>query len=172
MSQDLTQWIAEVRTLQRQLADTRRERDQAHNSAANWRRLYENEARQRRQEAEQHQAQMADMPQRILEQQQAHHEVQTVAEGLGQATSLSDLQTQLTALVQRCQRLTESLEAERCAHAHTRQSLTAALGDTFDMLKLDRALAVRMAPGDQPLVRPTAIAEHDQVLIPLQELRP
>ena len=48
MSQDLTQWIAEVRTLQRQLADTQKERDQAYNSAANWRRHYETEARQRR----------------------------------------------------------------------------------------------------------------------------
>ncbi|MFH7244478.1 MAG: hypothetical protein ACHWZW_16705 [Spirulina sp.] len=147
MSQDLTQWIAEVRTLQRQLADTRHECDQAHNSAANWRRLYENEARQRRQEAEQHQVQMADMAQRLLEQAQAHREAQTLVEGLGQANSLTDLQTQLTALVQRCQRLTESLEAERRAHAHTRQSLTAALGDTFDRLKLDRTLAVQTSSG-------------------------
>ncbi len=167
MSQDLTQWIAEVRTLQRQLADTRHERDQAHNSAANWRRLYENEARQRRQEAEQYQAQMADMAQRLLDQQQAHREAQTFVEGLGQANSLNDLQTQLTALVQRCQRLTDSLEAERLAHAHTRQSLTAALGDTFDRLKLDRALAVRPSPEashrPSPWPHPTEASEQASV---------
>lgn len=146
MNQDLTQWIAEVRTLQRQLADTRRERDQAYNSAANWRRLYENEACQRRQEAEQHQADLAEITQQLLDQQRAHHEAQTLAQQLGQADSLNDLQTHLTALVQRCQQLTESLEGERRAHTNTRQSLTAALGDTFDMLKVDRSLAVRSTP--------------------------
>ena len=146
MSQDLTQWITEVRTLQRQLTDTRRERDQAHNSAANWRRLYENEARQRRQEAEQHQAQIAELAQRLIDQRRAQAEAQTLAEGLEQADSLPSLQAQLTALVQRCQQLTQSLGSERQAHDHTRQALTAALGDTFDMLKLDRSLAVRPAP--------------------------
>jgi hypothetical protein len=115
MSQDLTQWIAEVRTLQRQLTDTRRERDQAYNSAANWRRLYENEARQRRQEAEQHQAQLADLTQRFLDQQRTQAETRSLAENLKQAGSLADLQDQLTALVQRCQDLSQSLEAERHA---------------------------------------------------------
>lgn len=135
MSQDLTQWIAEVRTLQHQLADTRRDRDQAYNSAANWRRLYENEARQRRHEAEQHQAHLADLNQRLCQQQRAQTEALALAEGLEQANSLNALQEQLTALVQRCQHLTEALEAERQAHHHSRQSLTVALGDTFDMLR-------------------------------------
>lgn len=146
MSQDLTQWIAEVRTLQRQLADTRRERDQAHNSAANWRRLYENEARQRRQETEHHQTQLEELTQRLLDQQRTQAEANGLVADLGQADSFNDLQQQLTALVQRCQQLAESLEAERQAHTCTRQSLTAALGDTFDLLKGHQALAVRPAP--------------------------
>lgn len=136
MSQDLTQWIAEVRTLQRQLADTRRERDQAHNSAANWRRLYENEARQRRQEAEQHQTHIANLTRQLAEQQRPQTEAQALAQDLNQADSLPNLQTQLTALVQRCQQLTEALDHERQTHENTRQALTEALGDTFDMLKL------------------------------------
>jgi predicted RNase H-like nuclease (RuvC/YqgF family) len=146
MSQDLTQWIAEVRTLQRQLADTRRERDQAHNSAANWRRLYENEARQRRQEAEQYQAQIADLLQRLEEQKGAQAEAQTLAEGLEQADSMASLEGQLTALVQRCHQLNQSLNSERQAHDHTRQTLIAALGDTFDMIKLEPSPAVRPTP--------------------------
>lgn len=153
MSQDLTQWIAEVRTLQRQLADTRRERDQAHNSGANWRRLYENEARQRRQEAEQHQAQRMELTQQLLNLQRAQSEAHILAEGLEQADSLTDLQQQLTALVQRCQDLSQALEAERQAHAQTRQALTAALGDTFDILKLGRSLAVRPTSAT-PVVSP------------------
>lgn len=146
MSQDITQWIAEVKTLQHQLADARRERDQAHNSAANWRRLYENEARQRRHEAEQHQADIVELTQRLLDQQRAKTETQILAAGLEHADSLSGLQDQLTALVQRCQKLTQSLEAERHAHDHTRHTLTAALGDTFDVMKLNRSLTVPSAP--------------------------
>ena len=139
MSQDLTQWIAEVRTLQCQLADARRERDQAHNSAANWRRLYENEARQRRQDAEQYQAEIAQINQRLLEQQRAQAEAQHLVTEMEQADSLSGLQDQLSALVQRCQRLTQSLDAERHSHQSTRQALTAALSDTFDILKPERS---------------------------------
>lgn len=146
MSQDLTQWIAEVRTLQCQLADARRERDQAHNSAANWRRLYENEARQRRQDAEQYQTEIAQINQRLLEQQRTQREAQHLVTGLEQANSLSGLQDQLSALVQRCQRLTQSLDTERQSHENTRQALTAALSDTFDILKPERSLAATRLP--------------------------
>jgi len=124
MTQDLTQWITEVRTLQRQLADARRERDQAHNSAANWRRLYDNEARQRRQEAEQFEAQIDALQSASPDQL----DVEQVPD-LDASSALQAMQQQIKAL-------TQQLEAERKAHAHTRQSLTAALGDTFDMLKV------------------------------------
>lgn len=130
MSQDLTQWIAEVRTLQRQLADTQKERDQAFNSAANWRRLYETEARQRREESAEFQAQIAAIQQRLSATPGA-----TLERDLAAVNSLQGLQQRLDGLVQQCQDLTEQLEAERAAHAHTRQTLTAALGDTFDALK-------------------------------------
>ncbi|MGG6240506.1 hypothetical protein ACQ4N7_17920 [Nodosilinea sp. AN01ver1] len=129
MSQDLTQWIAEVRTLQRQLADTQKERDQAYNSAANWRRLYETEARQRREETAEFQSQLEAL------QQQLKAAPATEASDLSGVNSLQDLQQHLDGLVQRCQELTDRLEAERQAHAQTRQTLTAALGDTFDALK-------------------------------------
>ncbi|NJL46971.1 MAG: hypothetical protein HC929_05035 [Leptolyngbyaceae cyanobacterium SM2_5_2] len=125
MTQDITQWIAEVRTLQHQLADARRERDQAYNSAANWRRLYENEARQRRQEAEQLEAQI-----KVL--RATSPAESSVSSGLHQEASSCHPVTQEQIKV-----LTQQLEAERQAHTQTRQSLTAALGDTFDILKLD-----------------------------------
>lgn len=122
MSQDVSQWLAEIRTLQRQLADTRKERDQAFASAANWRRLYETEARQRRQEAVEMRSQI---------QAQQNQPPKTDA----RSAQLAPLQTQLHAALERCQELTQHLEAERQAHAHTRQTLTTALGEAFDTLK-------------------------------------
>ncbi|HSM84028.1 MAG TPA: DUF2408 domain-containing protein [Nodosilinea sp.] len=130
MSQDLTQWIAEVRTLQRQLADTQQDRDQAYNSAANWRRLYETEARQRREDAAALQTQIDALEQRLAAEPGAVFEQE-----LATVTSLKSLQQRLDGLVQRCQDLTERLQAEQAAHAQTRQTLTSALGDTFDALK-------------------------------------
>lgn len=132
MSQDLTQWIMEVRTLQRQLADTQKERDQAYNSAANWRRLYETEARQRREDSVAFQAQIDALQQRLDADPGAALEKDL---DLSTINSLQGLQQRLDGLVQQCQDLTQQLQAERAAHAQTRQTLTAALGDTFDALK-------------------------------------
>ncbi|MEO1069994.1 MAG: hypothetical protein AAFW95_12890 [Cyanobacteria bacterium J06638_6] len=130
MSPDLTQWIAEVRTLQQQLADTQADRDQAYNSAANWRRLYETEARQRREEAADFQAQVE-----AFQRQLSAAPGQVIETALADADSLQELQQQLDGLVQRCQELTQRLQDEQQAHNQTRQTLTAALGDTFDALK-------------------------------------
>ncbi|HIK44945.1 MAG TPA: hypothetical protein IGR64_08665 [Leptolyngbyaceae cyanobacterium M65_K2018_010] len=143
MTQDLTQWITEVRTLQRQLADTRRERDQAYNSAANWRRLYDNEARQRRQEAEQFQAQLTVLTQKLQQAGSLGLDSGTGLTHLGSAPSPGSVQEQLQALTRQCQLLAQQLEAEKQAHAETRQTLTAALGETFDMLKLEGTLATQ-----------------------------
>ncbi|HZG39295.1 MAG TPA: DUF2408 domain-containing protein [Nodosilinea sp.] len=130
MSQDLTQWITEVRTLQRQLADTQKDRDQAYNSAANWRRLYETEARQRREEAAEFQTQLQALQQRLDADPGA-----VLEKDLATVGSLQGLQERLDGLVQQCQDLAQRLQAEQAAHAQTRQTLTAALGDTFDALK-------------------------------------
>ena len=50
MTQEITRWLTEIRTLQQQLEAARQERDQAYQSAANWRQLYDAEAKQRRAE--------------------------------------------------------------------------------------------------------------------------
>jgi septation ring formation regulator EzrA len=119
-----------VRTLQRQLADTQKDRDQAYNSAANWRRLYETEARQRREESTAFQTQIEALRQSLLA-----SPVAALGQDLAAVDSLQGLQQRLEGLVQRCQELTQLLEAEKQAHSQTRQTLTAALGDTFDALK-------------------------------------
>ena len=51
MTQDVRQWLAEIKTLQQKLTETQKERDEAYASAANWRNLYETEAKQRRTES-------------------------------------------------------------------------------------------------------------------------
>ena len=144
MSQELTQWIAEVRTLQRQLADTRKDRDQAYNSAANWQRLYETEARQRREETADLRAQVRTLQVQLQQTEAKGNAVgEEVRHNLESADSIDGLQAQLEALVVRCQDLTDQLDAEKEAHAKTLKSLTAALGDAFDTLTPEKSLAIR-----------------------------
>lgn len=144
MSQELTQWIAEVRTLQRQLTDTRKDRDQAYNSSANWQRLYETEARQRREKTEALQNQIRTLKGQLQQVEARGTAVSdAVRHNLASADSLGGVQGQLEALVTRCQELTDQLEAEKEAHAQTLKSLTAALGDAFDTLTPGRSLAIR-----------------------------
>ncbi|MGF1568088.1 MAG: hypothetical protein ACFCVD_08440 [Nodosilinea sp.] len=130
MADDITQWIAEVRTLQRQLADTRKERDQAYTSAANWRRLYETEASQRRQDAEQARTQLQALQVQLNLQSEAFHPGDLASNSPESAES--GIPADLNA---RCQELSQRLLAEQQAHAQTRQTLTAALADTMDTLK-------------------------------------
>ncbi len=144
MSQELTQWITEVRTLQRQLADTRKERDQAYNSAANWQRLYETEARQRREETQVLRTQVQTLQVQLQQADAKGSAVSTVVRhNLESVNSMDGLQAQLEALVARCQELTDQLETEKEAHAKTLKDLTAALGDAFDTLTPERYLALR-----------------------------
>lgn len=53
------QWLAEIKGLQQKLLEVQQEREQAYASAANWRNLYEIEAKQRRAEAQTSQAAIA-----------------------------------------------------------------------------------------------------------------
>ncbi|MGD1899524.1 MAG: hypothetical protein ACFB16_21580 [Phormidesmis sp.] len=51
MSDNVANWLAEVRSLQQQIKALQQEREQAYSSADNWRKLYEGEAQQRRRDA-------------------------------------------------------------------------------------------------------------------------
>ncbi len=123
MSQDLTEWIAEVRRLQQQVGELRQQRDQAYNSAANWRRLYDREAQQRRL--------AAALP--IQAAPEPHPSPPGMdPDPLPSPTSPED---QIQALKVQCQQLSQALEAERHAHEQTRLSLTMALGEALDQWK-------------------------------------
>ena len=144
MSQDVTQWLAEIRTLQRQLADVRQERDQAYASAANWRRLYETEARQRRTEVADFQTQLKAL--------KANNPIHRSTDPIDQSPSnhpayaSPNLQAQLEAAQQTCKDLAQKLATEKAAHNQTRHILTTALGDTFDTLKPARESALTNPP--------------------------
>jgi chromosome segregation ATPase len=148
MSQDVSRWLAEVRTLQQQLAAARQERDQAYASATNWRQLYDAEAQQRRTDVAH-----LDMTVKTLraEVSALRGQLQTGGQG-GPAsspalpdltardaptdlTTVEGLQRELTRALQQCDRLQQQLDAERAQHEQTRQTLTAALGETIDALK-------------------------------------
>lgn len=147
MAYDVSQWLAEIRTLQRQLADTQKERDQAYASAANWRRLYETEARQRRSESEELRSHLQTLE---AELKQVQTQSSLPLTGLStqsstESTAASGLPIPAEELLRLCQSLKQQLEAEKTAHAQTRQTLTTALGDTFDMLKPEKSAAIAKA---------------------------
>ena len=118
---DLTEWIAEVQRLQQQVAELRQPRDQAYNSAANWQRLYDREAQQRRQDRVALQTQLA----------QTSHSSALLAT----PDSPPSPEEQIQALTVQCQQLRQAFEAERQAHEKTRLSLTMALGEALDRWK-------------------------------------
>lgn len=161
MTYDLTQWLTEIRTLQRQLSAAQQERDQAYASAANWRRLYEKEAQQRRTEVQALRDQIAEWqayPQPSLSPSElslatpdreghANHQGNSNYQSLDapipdspipDIQDVTVLQSKLTEALQRCHELAQTLTNEKAAHEQTRNNLTAALSDTIDVLAREK----------------------------------
>jgi seryl-tRNA(Sec) selenium transferase len=146
MSQDVRQWLLEIKTLQQKLAEVNQERDQAYASATNWRKLYETEAQQRRTEARLAQQQiemlkaelqlLKPLPQPFTSDEMTQSAIQAHLE---QLQSPSEIRESLVRALMECDRLTQSLKAEQADHAQTRRSLTTALGDTVNLLAKERA---------------------------------
>ncbi len=146
MTDDVKQWLGEIKHLQQKLEAAHNERDQAFTSAANWRSLYETEAQQRRTETTLSQRAVAELKAAA----QKVHAISPLAEPLmevppaiqAQADSLKtleELRQKLTAVMVECDRLTQALRTERTNHEQTRKALTSALGDTVEMLTKERA---------------------------------
>ncbi|MEO1404071.1 MAG: hypothetical protein AAFV72_22860 [Cyanobacteria bacterium J06635_1] len=146
MDHDMTQWLAEIRTLQRQLVELRQDRDQAYASAANWRRLYELEAQQRRQDVEQSQLKLQGLI-RELETFKGSPVAETpsdaakIIEKVKAINSLEEARSQLLEALKLSDQLSNALKQEQASHEQTRQSLTMALGDTIDLLAKEREVA-------------------------------
>ncbi|XHX77552.1 MAG: hypothetical protein RBJ76_24450 [Stenomitos frigidus ULC029] len=146
MTYDVSQWLTEIKTLRQQLATAQQDREQAYSSAANWQRLYETEAQQRRTEANLASQTIAQLKQEI-QQLKGNASVATAQPAdattirveVEKLQTIAELQDRLIeSLVVRDQ-LTQALQTEQTNHAQTRQGLTTALGDAIDMLSKNKA---------------------------------
>ena len=152
MSQNVPQWLDEIKSLQQQLADAHRERDEAYASALNWQKRYETEAQQRRVETTQAKQTIADLQQDV-EHLKAQRRLTPDATGsamigtvevaqiqamVNDITTETALRSQLIQALAECDRLQRALETEQANHAQTRKSLTTALGDAIDAIAKEK----------------------------------
>jgi chromosome segregation ATPase len=147
MSENVSQWLEEIRSLKQEIIRVEQERDAAEAGADRWRSLYTTEAQQRRAEFEQLTGAIATLKAEL-------DQLQAGPSSLPRAIPPSELLQELAGmgldelkgklieaflerdrLAQELSRMTECLEAEKASHEQTRQSLTSALGDTVELLK-------------------------------------
>ncbi|MGG6293311.1 hypothetical protein ACQ4M4_02715 [Leptolyngbya sp. AN02str] len=146
MTHDVKQWLGEIKNLQQKLVEAHRERDEAYASAANWRSLYETEAKQRRTEANLSKQAIEELSLKIqqLESSQEFAPLEgnlpeALQEHIHKLESVEALQQELAHALMECDRLTNALKAEQRQHEQTRRGLTSALGDTMDLLTQERS---------------------------------
>lgn len=181
MTQDVRQWLAEIKTLQQKLAEVRQERDEAYVGAANWRKLYDTEAQQRRTEATLARQSIEALKAELQTLRQVPQPSKAEING-DTASHRSELQQQLARLepseLQQClveamlerDRLTQLLKAEQENHAQTRKGLTTALGDTVDLLTKERA--TRSGNDELPPPTGSSVSSLEGVKNPSLELPP
>jgi hypothetical protein len=141
MTQDVRQWLAEIKSLQQAVAAAQKERDDAYQGAANWRKLYETEAQQRRTDARLAQEKIAELQAELLTIQgqdigspEENTSPDNLREQVAQLKTPEALQEALISVMAERDRLRQSLQQERIAHEKTRKDLIGALGDTMDRL--------------------------------------
>jgi|SRR6478672_1011607 len=145
MSQELAQWVAEIRGLKQQLAEQQRELDTANESAANWRQRYTTEAEQRRTDTRLAQQQIDTLKAQIRELQTPLRQgsddsaaLEAVQQQVEQLQTVEELKAKLQEVLMERDRLLEALKAEQTNHAQTRKSLTTVIGDTIDKLTKEK----------------------------------
>ncbi|MFB8791739.1 MAG: hypothetical protein U7123_23575 [Potamolinea sp.] len=146
MSNELTQWLVEIKALRQQLADSASDRDAAHESADKWRQLYNNEAQQRRTEARLVQQQLETLKSQIRQIQGEAltaksddlQAVSAIEQELAQLETVEDLKAKLKEIMLERDRLIDALKTEQASHAQTRKNLTAVIGDTMEQLNKER----------------------------------
>ncbi|MGF1492370.1 MAG: hypothetical protein ACFBSC_07945 [Microcoleaceae cyanobacterium] len=169
MTQDVRQWLTEIKQLKQQLAETQRDRDTAQESADQWRERYNTEAQQRRDDAKRHQELTTNLrgevnrlqteflgPKNELVARVAiKREVEQLKTGEELKERLLEIMQERDHLRSQIRQLTEDLKQEKASHLQTRNSLTTALGDTVDLLtKAEKAGSSSNGlslPGEEPL---------------------
>ncbi|MCS6815100.1 MAG: hypothetical protein NZ772_16220 [Cyanobacteria bacterium] len=144
MTHDITQWLEEIKHLKQKLAEAYQQRDDAYASVANWRKLYETEAQQRRSDVMAAQAQIEQL-RATIEQLQKKPTISPddatqaiLQQELAGLKTPEQLRQKLLELMMERDRLTTALETEQANHAYTRRTLTTALGDTVALLHQER----------------------------------
>jgi DNA repair exonuclease SbcCD ATPase subunit len=145
MSQDVTQWLAEIKALKQQLAEAQQQQQQAYASAANWQRLYETEAQQRRTEANLAKQTIAELQQKLQKLQNYTTSEASTSDTIAshqsevaEINSVEDLRARLLETLAERDRLLQALKTEQTNHDQTRRGLTTALGDAIDLLSRHR----------------------------------
>lgn len=149
MTHDVRQWLAEIEALRKKLSCTEQERDEAFKSAANWRKLYEQEAQQRRAEATLAQQLIDDLQEKVAQLQSdpiasleaASIDRSTLAHDLALPSSAEVLREKLLDAIADVAKLRQALKQEQTEHERTRKTLMDALGDTMNALARERAIA-------------------------------
>lgn len=183
MNQDVAQWLAEIQSLQQQVAQIQQEYEAAQASTDRWRELYNQEAEQRRQETKVYQetinalrseiqelTQGGKSPadpiatQRQLVQELNRLETDEIKQKLLEASGLIDTSRA------EAERLRSALTAEQTAHEQTRKSLTTALGDTVELLTQAQSAAKQKRP--EPTLPGSALtSSSDQTETPSESVK-
>lgn len=136
--QNISAWLAEIQSLQQQIAELKQERSQAYASADNWRNAYDAEAQQRRRDTQMYQDKISQLERTLTEMQAAKQASDDVSAAelsrLESGQSVEQLRRQLVVAMRECEQLKSQLHTEQAEHSNTRESLTAALGDAVDLL--------------------------------------
>lgn len=143
ISPDISQWLAEIQSLQRKVAELQQERSRAYASADNLRKLYESEAVQRQRDAAAAQQKIEELQNRLAEFQSSENgeagKLGAEITSIQSNRSVEQLQAQLVAAKRQSEQLKTRLQEEQAEHVKTRESLTAALGDAVDLLAKERS---------------------------------
>jgi chromosome segregation ATPase len=146
MSDEVVQWLGEIRSLKEQSAKLQQERDQLKESEANWRNLYATEAQQRRTDAKLAQQQLEQLKSQLSEltltrqikKSNSSKAKIILEEELNGLDTLEALKEKLLEVMQERDDLRENLQQEQENHEQTRKSLTAVIGETVDQLAKER----------------------------------
>ncbi len=190
MSQDVAHWLAEIQSLQQQVAQLQQEYEEAQSRIDRWRELYNQEAEQRRKETKVYQDKIDTLQSEIqLLKQRGKSPEERAANERQLWQELNRLETDeikqklLEAIAQidqakaEAERLREALSAEQIAHEQTRKSLTTALGDTVELLTGAAVAAKKKRPeptlpGSSFPSSEAALAGSESVKNPLLQLPP
>ena len=141
MADDIRQWLEQIRQLQEQMRDVQQECDRAYASAANWQRLYETEAQQRRNDTKLAGQKIKRLKGQLQSLQQPRPQLSGEVTPVEKRESVEEMKAKLVEIIQERDRLlqtvnslSQALQTEKEQHIQTRQNLTSALGDAIERL--------------------------------------